>query len=191
MEIHSQAVTEFSRYYEEFKNGIYNYILYRVSYNRDIAEDLTADVFVKAYEHFNSYDKTRSFKTWIYTIAHNHLINYLTGNKPTLSLDDTLISDKEAQTQRFDEAFDHQMIMEELTALLSDLPEASRELLTLRYVNDLSNSEIASIMNKDEGAIRTGLSRAIAALRNKYTQHIAKRRNHLSDREFQVIRNDI
>lgn len=173
MEPRLDAVTEFTRYYEEYKNAVFNYILYRVSYDRDTAEDLTADIFVKAFEHLSSYDRERSFKTWIFTIAHNHLINHLMGNKQPLQLDDELAANLEAQTEHFDEAFDHKMIVDQLSALMSELPEAQRELLTLRFVNDLSNTEIAEVLKKDEGAVRTGISRAIGALRNKYVAHVA------------------
>lgn len=175
MALITETVAEYTRYYEEYKQAIYNYILYRVGYDRDTAEDLTSDVFVKAFENFDKYDRKRSFKTWIYTIAHNHLINHLTGSKPVVQLDDTLAANLEDQTEHYGDALDHQMEMSNITALMTDLPEATRELLTLRFVNDLSNTEIAEVLGKDEGAVRTGLSRAIAALRNKYTEHLSTR----------------
>ncbi len=175
MALITETVAEYTRYYEEYKNAIYNYILYRVRYDRDTAEDLTADVFVKAFENFEKYDRKRSFKTWIYTIAHNHLINHLTGIKPVVQLDDTLAANLEAQTEHYGDSLDHQMMMGQIGSLMADLPEATRELLTLRFVNDLSNTEISEVLGKDEGAVRTGLSRAIAALRNKYTEHLSNR----------------
>lgn len=184
MEKTTDLVAEFTRYYEEYKHGVFNYILYRVSYNRDLAEDLTSDIFIKAYEHLDSFDRSRSFKTWIFTIAHNHLINYLTGNKQPLQLDDNLAANLEDQTEKYDEAFDQKMIVDKLGDLMKELPESQRELLTMRFVNDLSNSEIAEVLSKDEGAVRTGLSRAIGALRNKYVASVANTPMH---EDFQEI----
>lgn len=170
---HENIAKEFAQYYEQLKKPIFNYLLYRVSFDRDLAEDLTADVFMKAYEHFHTYDRARSFKTWVFTIAHNHLINYLTGRKQTLSLDETIkVEDNEpAISDSYADEIDMQMTMEHLMTVIQSLPDYQRELITMRYVNDFSNSEIASVLGKDEGAVRTALSRAIAAIRNNYIRH--------------------
>ncbi len=169
----NDALQEFTKYYEEFKKSIYNYLLYRVSFDQDVAEDLTAEVFIKAYEHLDSYDRKRSFKTWIFTIAHNHLINYVTSKKDVLSLDESIEIPSSDSGMKFGEEVDMQMQLDIVHDLIEQLPEAQRELLTMRFVNDLSNSEIASVMKKEEGAIRTGLSRSIASLRNLYNQHLS------------------
>jgi len=161
----SDMAQEFTRYYEEHKTAIFNYILYRVSFNRYTAEDLTSDIFLKAFEAFEKYDRARPFKTWIFTIAHNHLINYYAGRKDTLPLEEAVEIVKETPIS---EDVDHQMIISKLLHLVSKLPAEKREILIMRYVNDLSNSEIAGILGKEEGAIRTALSRAVASLRNAY-----------------------
>lgn len=176
----SNDTQEFTRYYEEFKKPIYNYILYRVSFNQDLAEDLTAEIFIKAYEHMDSYDRARSFKTWIYTIAHNHLINYVTSKKDVLSLDESLEVPSTESGSKFGEEVDMQMQMDVVHELIQELPAPQRELLTMRFVNDLSNTEIASVLNKEEGAIRTGLSRSISSLRNLYNQYLSTNNNSTS-----------
>ena len=66
----------FLRYYNEYKDKIYTFFLYRVNFNCEQAEDLTADVFLKAFRKFDTFDRARSFQAWIYTIARNHLYNY-------------------------------------------------------------------------------------------------------------------
>lgn len=166
----SDSTSEFTKYYEEHKKAIFNYILYRVSFNRDTAEDLTSEIFLKAFEHLDSYDRERPFKTWIFTIAHNHLINYRTSHKQTLSLDEAIDVVKENDSQ-YAAAVDHKDMMSKILALVSELPESQRDLVIMRYVNDLSNSEIARVTGKEEGAIRTALSRAITSLRDQYNLH--------------------
>ncbi|PJC37146.1 hypothetical protein CO046_02015 [Candidatus Peregrinibacteria bacterium CG_4_9_14_0_2_um_filter_53_11] len=171
---HPSETREFLDYYEEFKNAIFSYLLYRVGYDRATAEDLTSEVFIKAYENFHRYDQTRSFKTWIFTIAHNHLINYVQSRKLTVPLNEDIKTPANEKGATFAEQTDHDMQMEQVMQLVSDLPETQRELLTMRYVNDLSNSEIAAILGKDEGAVRTALSRAVGQLRNKYSTYLSQ-----------------
>lgn len=158
-------IEQFTAYYEEHKTSIFNYILYRIGFDRDLAEDLTSDIFLKAFEHFDSYDKNRPFKTWIFTIAHNHLVNYYAGKKEVLPLEEARELVKETGSK---DSAEHNMTMERILSLISGLPESQRDIVTMKYVNDLTNEEIARITGKEEGTIRTALSRAISALRGQY-----------------------
>lgn len=165
---HTDALQEFTRYYEEHKKTIFNYLLYRVGFDRDMAEDLTSDVFLKAFQAFDSYDRNRSFKTWVFTIAHNHLVNYYAARKTVLPLEEVVEVVKEVPAT---EMLDEKMLVSKILHLVSKLPAAQQELVTLRYVNDLSHQEIAGIVGKEEGAVRTAISRAIATLRDEYNIH--------------------
>ena len=157
--------SKFTLYYEECKKTIFNYILYRVGFNHDTAEDLTSEIFLKAFEHFNSYDRSRPFKTWIFAIAHNHLVNFFIGKKKTLPLEEALEIVKETPAG---ETLDQNMMISRMMRLVSKLPASQRDLVIMKYVNDMSNGEIAETLGKEEGTIRTALSRAIAALRDQY-----------------------
>lgn len=161
---------EFSRYYEQHSKGVFNYIFYRIGFNRHIAEDLTSEIFLKAFEHFDQYDRNRPFKTWIFGIAHNHLVNFFIAKKELLSLDEAKVMSHHSSI----EEIDTKMKTEQLLALVNGLPPFQRDLLIMRYVNDLSNREIAEILKKEEGAVRTALSRALALLRNNYNLVYAK-----------------
>lgn len=164
---HTGSAKEFTRHYEEHKNSIFNYLLYRVAFKKDTAEDLTSEIFLKAFEHFDSYDRARPFKTWIFAIAHNHLVNYYAGRKETLPLDEAVeLVKKSSEGDNLDE----KMLIGNIFGLVEKLPANQRDLIIMRYVNDLSNQEIAEILGKEEGAVRTGLSRAITAIREQ-THH--------------------
>ena len=165
-------LTEFTGYYEQHKGAIFNYIFYRVGFNRNTAEDLTSEIFLKAFEHLDSYDRNRPFKTWIFTIAHNHLVNFFAAKKYVLPLDEAREVTKNEESTG--DELDHKLIVSTLLELADQLPESQRELLIMRYINDLSNSEIAAVTGKAEGAVRTALSRAIEGLRNAYNTHLSK-----------------
>lgn len=153
---------DFLHYYKEYKDKIYSYIWYRVGFNAALAEDLTSEIFIKALENFERFDQARSFQAWIYRIAHNHLINhYKVSNRET---------ELEAADKCFDEPLelldtmiDHERVM----LCINDMPDSSKQALLLRYAEEMSNEEIAAILDKDVGAIRTQLSRAMAELRKR------------------------
>lgn len=167
MSLENPVVSEFTRYYEDHKNLIFNYLLYRVGFNRGLAEDLTSEVFLKAWKAFASYDRSRSFKTWIFTVAHNHLVNfYVSRKKDTLSLDDAIQVVKEDGSNAED--LSKKLEVKNVLEIVDELPEGQREVVVMKYVNDLRNEEIAQALGKEEGAVRTALSRAIATIRDKY-----------------------
>lgn len=166
----SSDVAEFSRYYEQHNKGVFNYVFYRVGLNRHTAEDLTSEIFLKAFEHFDQYDRNRPFKTWIFTIAHNHLVNFFIAKKELLPLDEAKVLSHHSSVDEIDA----KMKKEQVLALVDELPPPQRDLLIMRYVNDLSNREIAEILKKEEGAVRTALSRALTLLRNNYNLAYAK-----------------
>jgi len=155
---------DFILYYKQFRDKIYNYFLYRTGFNRDLAEDLTSEVFIKALKNFDSFDESKKFQSWIFTIAHNHLVNHYKASKSVVSL--------EAVEQTLSmPADDHSQVLEveNIIKVIATMAESDREPLLMRYVDGLSNQEIADLLAKDEGAVRTQLSRSLAKLREKLT----------------------
>lgn len=166
----SSDLAEFTRYYEQHHKGVFHYLFYRVGCNPQTAEDLTSEVFLKAFEHFDQYDRNRPFKTWIFTIAHNHLVNFFIGKKELLPLDEAKAVSRHSSI----EEIDTNIQISQVLSLIDELSSSERDLLIMRYVNDLSNREIAEILKKEEGAVRTALSRALASLRTHYNLIYAK-----------------
>lgn len=71
----------FERIYYDYRDKIYEFIFYRVK-NKEVAEDLTSDVFVSVYKNLHRYDENKSFiTTWLYAIAYNRLKNYYKSRK--------------------------------------------------------------------------------------------------------------
>ena len=152
---------EFIGYYDKFKDKIFTYLLYRVNFNRTIAEDLTSEIFIKAYSSWDSYDSARPFQSWIYRIAHNHLVNYYRTCNREVDLD---------CAQNIPSGFKEMMIGLELETVMAEIEQLEpyhRDVLLMRFVSGLENNEIAEILGKDEGAVRTQISRALQAIRER------------------------
>ena len=151
--------------YQQHKHAIYTYFLYRVSFDRHTAEDLTSDTFMRVYEHFQDYDQTRPLKPWLYRIAHNVLVNHYRGKKNDISITVIEESGWEAPDarglERAKTMTEHSLMMEKI----SMLSPKEAQLITLRYVQQLSTEEMAQALDMSEGAARTALSRALDSLR--------------------------
>ncbi len=151
----------FIGYYDKFKNKIFVYFLYRVNFNREVAEDLTSEVFLKALKSFDSFDEARSFQSWIFAIAHNHLVNYYrTASREIQLFEDHYLT--QMDTNKVELNYELEAVMK----VINKMEESDREILLLRFVDELSNSEIAELLAKEEGAIRTKMSRSLVKLRS-------------------------
>lgn len=150
--------------YDAYIEKIYNFIFFRTMH-RELAEDITSQTFIKAYEKINSFDPTRgTFQAWIYQIARNLLIDEYRKRKPVENIDayENLRSntDLEAETQK-------QLDAEKVQKLLASLPEESQELVTMRLWDELPYAEIAAITGKTEGSLKMQFSRIISKLQEQ------------------------
>jgi RNA polymerase sigma-70 factor, ECF subfamily len=142
--------------YETYKNTIFLY-LYRSTLNQHIAEDLTQDTFLKAFQSLSSFRGESSLKTWLFKIARNTYINYSKKKQNKMEFQSDLIDEQWSEQQnQFKRSEDQQVI--ELTLLR--LPENYRTYIILRDVNDLTYEEVALITNESIGQVKVGLYRA-------------------------------
>ena len=155
-----QARADFLAYYNQYKDKIYTYFWYRVGFNQPQAEDLTSEVFIKALKNFDKYDPGRPFQAWIYKIAQNHLINHYKASGREVELAETLESPRSEK-----EIIETKLELERLLEKIHTLGQYHREVLLLRFVDGLDNREIADMLGKEEGAVRTQISRALEELR--------------------------
>lgn len=150
-------------HYRDTKDKVFTYLMYRLRFDRATCEDLLMDIVLKAYENFDRFDPEKgSFKSWIFRIAHNHLVNYWRDHKEELPL--------EQAENVADESVPSELPSSAIHKVLSLLTDTEREIITLRYLNDLNFEEIADITGKNQGAIRTGLSRALGQFKTLYTK---------------------
>lgn len=164
----TQGDTEaFGILYERYVGRIYNYIFYRTGSASD-AEDLTARVFYRAMGHIGSYrDQGVPFSAWLYRIAHNLVANWHRDNsrRKEVPLDDhmSLVQHSEHPEASLVQSQE----VERLFAAVRKLPPERQLLVILKFVEHLSNAEIAEIMNRSEGAIKSLYHRTLLSLRDK------------------------
>ena len=156
--MHKQKIHEFSAYYDLYKDKIFTFFMYRVAFNQTVAEDLTAETFLKAWRAFADFEQ-RSFQAWIYRIAKNHLVNYYRVLDRELALDEAEDHDKLINNDLVAD-LDARLHWEQVRAAMDKLPLLYREVLLLRYADELDNEEIADFLELSAGAARTRLSRA-------------------------------
>jgi RNA polymerase sigma-70 factor, ECF subfamily len=151
---------DFLHYYNQYKDKIYTFFWYRVNFNQALAEDLTSEVFIKALKNFNSFDQEKPFQAWIYKIAQNHLINHY-----KISNRETELIEAENIGRAFSKQIEAKIEIDKAIAAIELMGEYHKQVLLLRFVDGLSNNEIAILLNKEEGSIRTQMSRALDELR--------------------------
>lgn len=168
--------SEFQGYYELYKNKIYSYLYYRSGRNKALAEDLTAEVFLKALEKRHTFKKEGvemgNFQAWIYAIAHHHLIDYFRKTRTVVSLDE-LENVIEADTDPKSSLI-RRVAAEEVEELLKEVSDEEKEILLMRYHQDLPLADIAEIVGRPEPTVRVIIHRALQKLRNHYASKYAE-----------------
>lgn len=166
---------EFERLMQRTKRQAYN-IAYRMTGNRDDAEDLTQEAYLRAYRSFSTYNRQMPFERWFYRILSNLFIDLLRRKpaKKPLSLDQPLgdedseesmvlqIADNEYNPEQ---ALMKDQLEEKLQAALVALPETFRKAVLLCDVEGLTYEEIAENMNCSVGTVRSRIHRGRTQLR--------------------------
>lgn len=146
-----------------FQDAVYN-LCYRMLGERTEAEDAAQEAFLRAYMNLQRYDPSRSFKTWLLSIASNYCIDRLRRRRlQWLSLDDEPTETGLALSSNDPEPEDAALLREHsqaVQALLHELSPEYRAVVVLRYWYDYSYAEIADIMDTTESAIKSRLFRA-------------------------------
>ncbi len=152
--------TAFGELYEQNLTKIYRYIYYKVG-DATEAEDLTEQVFLKAWEAIGRYRQQGvPFVAWLFRLAHNLVIDYRRTHHEATPLDETQEDDRPSPEDVAAARLDVQTLQR---AIMRLTPE-QQQVIILRLVQGLSHSEVAAIMGKNEGAVRGLQHRALAAL---------------------------
>jgi RNA polymerase sigma-70 factor (ECF subfamily) len=155
--------------YQKYISDIYRFIAFKVPTVQD-AEELTSDVFLKVWSHLTTDGSTpvRGFRAFLYQTARNTIIDWYrkkstSAEQPTemhtLQIHDTAV-DIAAET-------DSNLQVATLLAHMDTLKSEYKEVLILKYIEELSTSEIAKILKKNQTAVRVTLHRATKALQDK------------------------
>jgi RNA polymerase sigma factor (sigma-70 family) len=158
----------------KYNKSLYFTILKMVN-NRDDAEDITMQAFSKAFSNLDAYDHRFAFTTWLFKIGTNAAIDFIRKKRiDTTSLDKPMDDSSESGTSFSQFIVDNQPDPEEemilsqrssmLQELIEQLPHKYKELLQLRYYEELKYEEIAERLALPVGTVKVRLSRAKALL---------------------------
>lgn len=159
----------FAELYDTYVDSVYRYLLYRVRQASD-AEDLTSDVFTRAFANIHRYRwQGRSFLAWLYTIARNAVTDRRRRERPMLDIESAFSLAQGGPT-----AHESAVLGEQVGALrgaVKYLTTEQQQVLALRFERDLSSREVAKMLGKNEGAIRALQFRALGRLRKLLHDH--------------------
>ncbi len=158
----------FEQLYNIFFPKIYQYIYHRVN-SKEITEDLVSDIFLKVVRNLPSLKNPEDIKSWTFSIAKNSLIDhYRKAGRKKEDSSEAVSDDLTFQTETPEDSLLDQEHSQEILSALNILSEEQQEVIQLRFIHELKIKEIASVMNKSEGAIKGLLYRGL----NKLSKHM-------------------
>jgi len=160
--VNSVGHMDFETVYQTELPRIYNFFRYRLG-DDQLAEDLTAETFEKAWKHRERYrEDLASFSTWLFSIARRLAADHFRKQRPGLSLEE---AERLAHPQTLEEVAQERAEFAQLSAVLARLAERERELVALKYGAGLTNRAIARISGLSESNVSTILHRLTRQLR--------------------------
>jgi RNA polymerase sigma-70 factor (ECF subfamily) len=169
----------FGRLYELYFTPVYRYLMIRVK-DRALAEDLTQTVFMKVYRSIDSFTLQRvSPLAYFFTVARHTVIDHWKRKGETTFGDlatsgsDNFSAREEAfdvpdDSMRDTDRMDRTVLGDRIQQMLETLSADQRDALSMKFIGQLSNKEIAKALGKSETAIRQLQSRGLRILREKY-----------------------
>ena len=158
----------FGQLYERYVNRVYNYIYYRTGNHQD-AEDLTARTFFRALKHIGRYkDRGAPFSAYLYRIAHNLVANWHRDTKRRQVLPFDELVTPNARRDEPPSVTEDREVQDRLLRVVHALPADRQELVILKFVEQMSNADIARVMGRTEGAIKSLYHRTLISLREEY-----------------------
>ena len=155
---------KFSKIYDQYINRIYRFVFLRVN-SAETAQDLTSETFTKAWERFKAKNPKSEVENWVaflYQIARNLVTDFYREKGKIQIVSASYVADPGINLE---EKAILSSDMSQVKEALSKLGEEQQEIIIWRYLDGLSNKEIASILGKPEGTVRVIIHRALEALR--------------------------
>lgn len=172
----------FSELVERYQTRLLNFI-YRTIGDREKAEDLVQEVFIRVYRHLHRFDRSKKFSTWAYTIASNLAKNELRNRsrnplvlfqalgKSTREEDDRPLEFEDSST-RPDDLYRKRHLRALVDQTVAQLPEHHRQVFVLRELEGKSYEEIAEITDCNLGTVKSRLNRARTAFASMIEPHL-------------------
>ncbi len=165
---------------ERYSGLVFN-VVYKMTHQYELAEEITQEAFVKAYQHLSQFDRARSFKPWLLRIASNTAISALRKKTLVQVPLDTLLTDQGIELAEGETSLSFQrqlgndslsllerkLAQDEALALLTQLDPKYRQILILRYSEELSYEEIAEVLAIPLNTVRTWIRRGLEKLKQQ------------------------
>lgn len=157
----------YTKLYNLYYTPIFKYIYFRVR-DKDETNDLIQIVFLKVFTSLKNFnDQNKSPLNYFYTISRNTIIDYYRSKKPYLLVEDfeSLSLNLKNGTKNVEELFEQKEKQDLVKESLNLLSDGQKEVIILKFIDDLSNKEIGELLNKSEDAIRQIQCRALRTLK--------------------------
>lgn len=154
----------FHQLYEQYFHDVFNFVSYSVGRRHD-AEDLTQEVFVKAYRGLASFRGDAEYKTWLFAIARNTIRNWIVRKKPLPITEDELLWQLPENGSTPEEQLEEKEAMNKLLLALGQLKDSYRTVIVLRGIQGFSVKETAEILECTETKVKVTHFRALRKLR--------------------------
>jgi RNA polymerase sigma-70 factor (ECF subfamily) len=170
--------TVFEELYEKYHHDVFQFLFYMVK-NRESAEDLVQEVYIRVLKSYSKFQGNSSEKTWLFSIARNVAIDWFRKQK---NWKQRLIDkfDWTEQQIKDDQPFPEEITLqkEEVRLIMNSLNKCTfdqRMVVIMRYFNELSISETAQALNWTESKVKTTQHRALKALKGNLQEMMAKK----------------
>ncbi len=161
MQYQAGDTAAFDTLYEKYRGDVYRFLLRQ--FDTAIAEELYQDVWIKLIQARDRYQPTARFRTWLYTITHNHINDYYRKRRVKMVSD----CNEGIETREPERVAQDQQILAVLHAGIRQLPDAQREAFLLKEETGLSLDEIAEVMGASRESTKSRLRYATGKLRDQ------------------------
>jgi len=155
--------TQLSGLYEEYYDKIARYVYVHIG-NKEEAEDIAGEVFLKALKSLKSYrEQGVPMQGWLFRIAHNLTVDYLRkmDKRRTVPIDSVALLGNDNPADTAEKNIEFERVVEAMNQLTTE----QREVINLRFFGELTSKEVSSILGKRDGAVREMQRAAIEKLR--------------------------
>jgi len=170
MEVHN-IKEKFTQIYEKEADSLFRYCLMRIS-DREKAIDIVQDIFTELWKKYNTGEEIKSERAYLFTLAHNKIVDWY-RKKKTASLDALL--ENENTDRQFDSPDEHAHAdivfsaeAKEVLKVIEKLEPTYRDVLYLRFTEDLSPQEIASVLDSTASIVSVRITRGLEKLREQF-----------------------
>ncbi|MDX8055307.1 sigma-70 family RNA polymerase sigma factor [Lentzea sp. BCCO 10_0798] len=151
--------------YDKYVDMVFRYVLFRVGGDRAFAEDVTSETFLRALRSIASVSyQGRDVGAWFVTIARNIVFDHVKSSRYRLEVTTAELQDNREETSGPEQEVMTEATNAELLRCVSQLGDDQRECITLRFIEGKTVSEVAQLMDRNEGAVKALQHRAVRRL---------------------------